>query len=293
MRLILALWGMARPVIMVSVLLVYALGLLLARADGYALPTPALLWGGVALLLVSLSIHYTNEYADHETDALTTPTPYSGGSGVLPRGLVAPVVALQAAWVTLILGLAVAFAGVWVGTLPSVTVPVLVIGAVFGWFYSLPPPRLAWRGYGELDNALLGGVLLPLYGYATVSGTVAVPVIALCVPFALLAFLNLLATTWADRHADAQVGKRTLATRWRVPTLRRLYATLALSYAALVAALTATQVMPLAVTLAHALVTPLIVWGYHHYTRHDSPHPSVWAMVALLAAQMTAWVWVL
>lgn len=61
MRTLRALWGMARPLIMVSVVLVYANGLLIARAHGYPLRWEAIVWSGVALLLVSLSIHYTNE----------------------------------------------------------------------------------------------------------------------------------------------------------------------------------------------------------------------------------------
>ena len=109
-----ALWGMARPLIMGSVVLVYMDGLLIARAHGHLLSVDRIAWGLAALLLVSLSIHYTNEYADYETDARTTPTRYSGGSGVLPCGEVPRILVLQAAWVSLLLGMAVMGGGIGV-----------------------------------------------------------------------------------------------------------------------------------------------------------------------------------
>jgi len=66
---------MARPLIIVSVVLVYLLGNLVAHASGYSMNISAFIWGLAALLLVTLSIHYANEYADYPTDALTSRTP--------------------------------------------------------------------------------------------------------------------------------------------------------------------------------------------------------------------------
>ncbi len=287
----LALWGMARPLIMLSVVLVYLSGLLIARAHGYA-GTPhaaeKIVWGLVALLLVSVSIHYTNEYADHETDALTVPTRYSGGSGVLPGGAVPRVLALQAAWAALLLGLALAGLGVALGRLNIPALLCLVLGAAGGWMYSLPPLRLAWRGWGELDNALLGGLLLHLYGYSVLSGGFDLRVGLIVLPFALLTFNNLLATTWADRRADAQVGKYTLATRLTVSQLRRLYAGVAVTAFVLLLLLAGT-LLPLPVVLASLAALPLVLWGARTYTRSHNPYPSSNAMVVLLLAQMLGW----
>ena len=42
-----------------------------------------------------------------------------------------------------------------------IAVHVLSLGAFFGWMYSVRPFALAWHGWGEVDNAALGGVLLP------------------------------------------------------------------------------------------------------------------------------------
>ena len=164
----------------------------------------------------------------------------------------------------------------------------LVVGAWGGWMYSLPPLRLAWNGWGELDNALLGGILLHVYGHSVLSGRIDLKVIAGCVPFMLLAFNNLLATTWADRDADAQVGKNTLATRWSISQLRTLYAGVAVIAFALLLLLRG-WVLPPSVAYAGFLALPMVVWGWRTYTRIHNPYPTSNAMVVFLLAQMGAW----
>jgi len=96
--------------------------------------------------------------------------------------------------------------GFFLGLLTPVPLVVLFAGAFLGWMYSLPPLALAWRGWGELDNALLGGVALPLYAYLVQSGELDRWVILIFIPFSMLVFINLLATTWTDRDADRSVG---------------------------------------------------------------------------------------
>jgi 1,4-dihydroxy-2-naphthoate octaprenyltransferase len=290
MKVIVALWGMARPLIMLSVILVYGAGGLIARAAEYQLNVQALGWGLAALLFVALSIHYVNEYADYETDALTRRTPFSGGSGVLPSGDVPRILALQAGWLTLILGVIIAMMGIFTGILTTNTLIVLLIGAFGGWMYSLPPLKLAWRGWGEVDNALLGGLVLPLYGYTVQTGRIDGWVMVACLPFTLLVFINLLATTWADREADGHAGKCTLATRLPLPALRLIYGASALLCFMLLILL-ADQTLPQSVAISGFVALPLVVWGGLRYTRIHSPHPTVFAMIAFLLAQMLLWFW--
>jgi 1,4-dihydroxy-2-naphthoate octaprenyltransferase len=279
---------MARPLLLASVLGVYGSGLLIARAQGHALLGIEVLWSGFALLLVSLSIHYVNEYADVETDARTRPTLYSGGSGVLPSGLVPPRFALRAAWWTLALGVGAGAAGVAVGAIAPVVLVLLLVGAVLGWQYSLPPLRLAWRGWGEVDNACLGGLLLPCYGHATASRGLEPSLLAICLPFTLLVFVNLLATGWADREADAAVGKRTLATRLAPASLRGLHGLVSLS-ALLLLLGSAAWLVPLPVVLAGLTAGPVLAFGWWRFTRVHAPYATSNAMVVLLFAQMAAW----
>lgn len=279
-----ALWRMSRPMQLGAVLLVYLAGTVMARAAGVPLDPMIVLWGLAALLPAAASIHYANEYSDAETDALTTRTNFSGGSGVLARGLVSRSMALWAAWSAAAVGISVAIGGIIGRTLPLTALILLIIGIIFGWMYSLPPLKLAWRGWGELDNALLGGLLLPLYGYTTASGTISLDAIQAWLPFTLVVFINLLATTWSDRAADAAVGKYTLATRWRVFWLRMVYVLAGgMAFICLFAKL------PTAVATLSLFAAPFALVGALSYTRWHNPAPSVLTMLVLLLAQISGW----
>lgn len=283
-----ALWAMARPLIMVSVLLVCINGLLMARYQGYEVAWLNVVWGLAALIPIAVSIHYVNEYADYETDALTVPTLYSGGSGILPRGDIPRALALQAAWFSLIGGGVIALIGYSLGYLGEAALLCLVLGSLGGWMYSLPPLQLAWRGWGELDNALLGGILLHVYGHALLSDQIKPEIILICLPFTLLTFNNLLATTWADRQADMMVSKRTLATKLTVRQLRGLYAVVAIAAFVLLIGLGG-WIIPTPIVWAGLLSLPVVIWGWLTYTRIHNPQPSSGAMVVFLVAQIIVW----
>ncbi|WP_240479554.1 prenyltransferase [Haloprofundus marisrubri] len=298
-----ALWAAARPSQLLLILLVYVLGVGIATAmsglegtrtvvspSGFVFSeafAPALA-GAVALVPVAVTIHYANEYADVETDALTEQTPFSGGSGALVRtgldaeflqhatGASAVVSVLTLACIVSVVGLSPTAAGL--------LVTVLVVGVA----YSLPPVAFIRRGVGEAVNALLGGLLLPLYGAATV-GSATVSTALTVVPFTLVVGCNLLATHWPDRKADATVGKRTLAVRWRPDSLRRAYVVLAAVAAATTALLWFLGLLPTLAALSHLVCVPFLVWGGYVLTRQRSPLPSVLAMVSLAVSTTLAW----
>lgn len=299
-RVPIALWRMARPAQLALIALVYAAGAAMAHAHGTDARAGRIAFGLAALLPVAASVHYANEYADVETDAITDRTPFSGGSGViadtgLPRRL-----ALQATVVAGVIGLLLTVVGA--SPLGSTLVPgvdgppidrfpaVLLVGVlVVGWQYSLRPLRLAWNGFGAVANASLGGLVLPLYGFAVVAGHVTSAAVFAFVPFTIVVFLNLLETTWPDRRADAAVGKRTLATRLSPRRLRALYALGGLAAAASVALL-AGRVLPPVVAAATLLPLVGLVPGYRRFTRRREPLPTVVTMVALAATTTLAWI---
>jgi 1,4-dihydroxy-2-naphthoate octaprenyltransferase len=268
---------------------VYALGAAMAAGRGADFEPGAFVGGLVAIEVVAASVHYANEYADHETDRLTTPTRFSGGSQALVETGVSRRVALWAATVTLVAGGAVAAVCVLQGHLAVAAAAVLAVIAALGWAYSVGPVALAWHGLGELDNALLGGVALPVFGFAVQTGAVSVPAVLASLPLFFFVFVNLLDTTWPDRGADAAVGKDTLATRWSASRLRATYAVGVGGAVVSTATLAATGVIPLPVAAATAIALPLLVWGFRGYTRRRSPFPTVAAMVTLAVAQLLAW----
>jgi len=281
---------MSRPSHLLLITTVYGLGAAIAVARGAPIGAIRISTGLLALLPVAASVHYANEYADHETDALTVRTPFSGGSGALPETGLHRSIAIRAAQVSLGLGLGFAVICLLHGY-PITALGVLVIGAVLGWQYSVPPLKLAWRGMGELDNALAGGLLLPAYGYAVSAGTVDPVVVLATVPFFALVFANLLDTTWPDRQADVQVGKATLATQWSRRRLRSLYLVAVSLWIGSTLVLRGSVLPPL-VADAGLVVFPLVLWGYLRYTRSRSPFPTVSAMVLTAIIHLLAWSWV-
>jgi len=284
-----ALFKTSRPSQLLLILAVYLFGAKIALANGATHSTTTVLWGAGAILPIAASVHYANEFADYETDALTDRTPFSGGSGALARTGLPRTVPLTAAIGSLALGAVIVAALTMADLLRLPAVAVLAVIAVFGWQYSVGPLKLAWRGWGELDNAALGGLALPVYGGTVVGGDAGF-VALVSIPFFLVVLLNLFATQWPDREADAEVGKRTLAVRWPASLLRKCYVAIALGAGVALLVLSVT-VLPCVVTLASLLVAPLLVWGAYGYTKRHVPWPTVSAMVGLLLLQLAGWCW--
>jgi 1,4-dihydroxy-2-naphthoate octaprenyltransferase len=185
-----------------------ALGTAIAAYEGSRID-----WGAYALAQATISTyhlmtHYANDYFDRESDALTRRTRFSGGSGVLIDGSLAPRVALVAAWVCLAFGIAgtlgLQFAGL--GTAAAFAA---VIGPL-AWFYSSPPLRLLGRGLGELDTTLVVCVLVPLCTYAAQRGAPDGLVFASTLAPAAAMFAMMIAVEVPDADADAATGKRNL-----------------------------------------------------------------------------------
>ncbi len=282
---------MTRPDHLLLVAVVFAWGVAMAWADGAAWDGHRVVATLGLVLVVAVGIHLANEVADRDTDALTRRTRFSGGSGATvdldlddrAMGRVLVVAAVAAAGVGLVLA-----AG---GLVSSVAAALVAVAAVGGWQYSSPPLALARRGWGEVDNALLGGMVLPLTGAASLGRPDAAMLLAV-VPLTLLVFANLLATQWPDRWADAAVGKHTLATRWRPGTVRRAHR-LAVGAAFVVLVALPPTVLPPSVVWGSVASAPLAGWAVATVTTDDRPLPTVATMVVFVVGGLAGWVVVL
>lgn len=283
-----ALWRMSRPEQVLLIMVVFGVGVA-ASAAVHGEP----IWSGVlsamaALVPTAVSVHVVNEYADHQTDALTRRTAFSGGSGALSELGLDRRVALWGAVGAAALAAAVTAVGIVTGWLPAVAAVLVMVGLVGGWQYSVGPLRLSRRGLGEVANAILGGLLLPVFGVAAATGRVEAVDLLLFVPFALLDFVNLLETQWPDRVADRLAGKRTLVSRVSPRVVRGLaVAATLLGYGL---AVTLAGYLMLAALVVAALVSlPLSLWTLARLTRVEQPLPGVLAMTTFILAQGVAW----
>ncbi len=272
-----AVLGVARaPFLLLSVTLV-ACG---AAAGAY---TGAFSWFHTLLALVGLvclhaSVNALNEASDMRTgiDLRTSRTPFSGGSGTLPAGLLTPGQA-QA------FGLAMAGVGLAIGVYFLVHVgwtmlPIIVLGAISVLAYT---EVLARIGLGEIF-AGLGLGLLPVMGSAIVQGGRLGPAaVAAGIPAFLMTFNLLLLNEFPDEAADITGGRRNLVLALGRPAAALVYAIAAIATPVSIAVGVALGALPL---IALAGILPSIAlagplrWAFGH-AEEPVPLPAMGANV--------------
>jgi 1,4-dihydroxy-2-naphthoate octaprenyltransferase len=232
--------------------------------------------------------HYANDYFDYEADrANLTPTRWSGGSRVLPDGVLPRSVALVAALVLALVGLSLT--GL-LALAPPVRPHALAVGlAMFAlsWLYSGPPARLHSTGLGEIDVALVVTGLVPLLGFALqASGLAGARVlIAALLPPALLQVAMILAVEFPDVESDARTGKRNLVVRFGRERSGQLY--IALTAAAfLVLPLAALAGLPAPVAWAASAPAPLAALCILRVSRGDHRDARAFESVAFRAVAL-------
>jgi 1,4-dihydroxy-2-naphthoate octaprenyltransferase len=213
---IVAFLRLSRLKFLVGGFLGFGLGAAIASYEGAALTPGRYALGQALVTAFHLMTHYSNDYFDRASDARTTRTAFSGGSGALVDGSLPPIVALVAALVCLAVGFALR--GEW-------TMAVLGLAiAIFAWSYSSPPLRLLATGAGEAITAIVVAVLVPLAGYATFMDRVDVLAVVSTLPLAAAMIAMMLCVEFPDVEADAATGKRNLVVRLgRAGSVRLIY----------------------------------------------------------------------
>ncbi|MFQ5946722.1 MAG: prenyltransferase [Anaerolineae bacterium] len=226
--------AMGRPLFLLGPALPYLLGVVFAWREEGTVDYGLVIVGWLGVAAAQLMTHYVNEYFDAEADrAVTTRTPFSGGSGVLAQDLLPRWVALATglAWLGIAVGVAMLLhLGLGAG---RGVYALFALGILVGWFYSSPPVALASRGLGEVATALVVAILVPVTGHFLQSGGISEVLIAACLPFALLVFAMMLMVHMPDYEADRRWGKRTVVVRLGQARAAALYiALLPLGYLA-------------------------------------------------------------
>jgi len=209
----------------------------------------------LGLLLLHAAVNALNEASDMRSgiDTMTERTPFSGGSGTLPAGLLSARTAHAFGLVCAALG---GLIGLWF--LPRVgwpLVPVMVLGAAAVLFYT---EIFARAGVGELF-AGLGLGLLPVWGTSLVQGgSPGVTSLAASWPAFFMTFNLLLLNEFPDEPADRKGGRRNLVLLFGRPAAARIYALAALLVPACLAVAVILGVLP---PLALVAVLPSLLLG--------------------------------
>lgn len=246
---------LGRPMFLLGGIALHTAGVLLASRCVGPIDLAIVVWSQLAISAIQLMTHYSNDYFDHATDAAnTTPTRWSGGSRVLPKGELLPRVALVAALAC------AAFALASIAVLATMAdggvIALLVLLLALAWSYSGPPLRLHTRGLGEPTVVVVVAIGTPVVGWYAQTSQLDLVVLAMCVPFALLQLVMVLTIELPDEASDRATNKRTFvvvfgaarAVRWARIAIVVTFVGLPLLVAAGV---------PAAVALSVAAIAPL------------------------------------
>jgi 1,4-dihydroxy-2-naphthoate octaprenyltransferase len=234
-----------------------------ACASGRALHVGWLALGTVMLVLSQAALELCDGYYDFVQGAHGrkdgAPT-WTGGSGVLAEGRLAPKKVQIAAFATGAIA-ALVFAIVTIAWTRTGGLVVGLIGATCGAFWAMPPLKLSYRGLGEVLQAIVVGPLMAAEAWVVATGHLDARAFAVGVPFGLVEFAMGLSHNMIDRERDAAAGKRTLVVRIGLKWAARLHAVAMIFAVASLALLGALGVLHTSAFVACAIVAPFVAFA--------------------------------
>ena len=231
---------------------------------------------GFGLLLAHISVDVFNEYFDYKSgiDLETVKTPFSGGSGALPSGLISPK---QALW----LGTGCFVAIVPIGIFFIITsgwalLPLLIVAALCILLYTPLILKTRWPEWAPG----VGMGFLPVLGvYFAQAGEYTWPAIIAAIPSGILVHNLLLLNEFPDVEADKKAGRKTTPITLGKASASKFYvATTILVYLWIIGGVIAGQMPPF--SLLALLTLPIAVKAVGGALKYDGPSRLVPAMAS-------------
>ncbi len=173
---------------------------------------PQFILAELIALFVLVTTAFANDYADAETDMINrTFNMFSGGSRVIPDGLISKPQMMNAILVTSSLSVILSLVVVVFLKGHLMVLFLTLVGLMIGIEYSLPPLRLNYRGFGEIFVMFMYSIFCIFFGYvAQVGLDFDMNVLYLSMPLAASMFLMILITEIPDTESDKVSGKKTI-----------------------------------------------------------------------------------
>jgi len=195
-------------------ILPFLLGATIAWSQGNPLNWSVLIISSLAVYCIMEMTFLVNEYYDYQADLLNkTFHRLSGGSRILPSGLISRDSTLKAAYafiaIAAILGLILYFC---YHTGPY-TLPFGILAMFIGYFYTAKPFKWSYHGVGEIAIWFTCGWLATMSGYYLQTGHLDLMTTLVSLPGATSVFLVILINEIPDIPSDSLAGKRNLAVR--------------------------------------------------------------------------------
>jgi 1,4-dihydroxy-2-naphthoate octaprenyltransferase len=200
------------------------LGMAIALYNG-SFNTLYFVLAAIGLLLLHASVNTLNDYSDYKTgvDLKTDKTPFSGGSGFLPAGLLKPSTALKIGLGSIILATPIGI--YFLVERGTELLPLFIIGAVFVLFYTSHIARIG-GGLSEISAGMGLGVL-PVFGtFVIIHGGFSYSALYASMPSFFLVFNLLLLNEIPDTEADKEGRRKTLPIQFGVRTAAGIYSAL-------------------------------------------------------------------
>ncbi|MDA4128800.1 MAG: prenyltransferase [Thaumarchaeota archaeon] len=207
----------------------------------------------VGVLCLHVSVNVLNDYFDFRSglDLATIPTPFSGGSRVLPTKELRPESVLYAGILFLGIGLAIGSYFVFRFAFDPILVGIVVIAAVSIVAYSAVLSRV---GIGELMAGLNFGPLLIIGTYYLQRGRIDLEPVLVGISLGILVSAILYINEFPDAVADEGVGRRHLIVRWgKAKAATRFKVLVASAYLVIITGVIVGIVTPLALLSLVAL----------------------------------------
>ncbi|MDQ7826819.1 MAG: prenyltransferase [Candidatus Eremiobacteraeota bacterium] len=195
----------------------FILGSVLAWRETGAFNWPVILWGTLAVILIMAATYLAGEYYDYDVDTLSgkmEKNRFSGGSGVLQKGIMPRHYPLVASIVSLGAAAAIGIVIQLVYRTGPLTIPMGAFGIVCGYFYSTRPIRWSARGVGEILIGICYGWLTVATSYYLQTGIITPFVTLVSFPIGFTIFNVILINEFPDYPADMEDGKKTLVVRF-------------------------------------------------------------------------------
>jgi len=208
-------------------ILPFLLGGVIAWSQGYTINWAVLALSTVGVGFVMLMTFLINEYYDYEADLINKEFHMlSGGSRVLPMGLIPRHHSLIAAHVCLLFAAIIGLLLHFVFKTGPYTIPIGALAIFIGYFYTAKPLKWSYRGLGEIAIWFTCGWLATIAGYYLQTGHFSLIATLVSLPGATSVFLVILINEIPDINSDRLTGKRNLAVRLGKEKVAILYSIL-------------------------------------------------------------------
>jgi 1,4-dihydroxy-2-naphthoate octaprenyltransferase len=272
------------PFLLLSFIFV-SLGTAIARIHGAFDPLVTVLTL-VGVLSLHASVNVLNDYFDYRSgiDIITIPTPFSGGSRVLPSKELRPSSVLAGGLLFLIIGASTGIYFLLRFAFDPFLIAILTISLISVIGYSR---FLAGWGLGEFIAALNFGPFMLLGTYYVQTGTISLEPVIIGLILGILTAGILYINEFPDTQADMQKGRMHLVARWgKVTAANRFKFLIASAYVIVILGVITSTITPFA--LISLLAIPKARFAVKHLSQN---YDKLMELVPGMASMVMATLW--